>query len=201
MTVPSATPGEAEQRTVLAVIDMQHVFGDAGSPWFTPRFGEIVTPVRRLAAAYGTTVFTRFVAPERPHGSWRAYYKTWPFALQPPDAPLWDVVEDLADPATRPPVTAPTFGKWAGLAPIVGPGGRLVLCGVSTDCCVISTALAAADGGAEVLVVADACAGADDDSHAKALHVMQLYSPLVQVVDLDTALGLGAPDPAEQPRE
>ena len=30
-----------------------------------------------------------------------------------------------------------------------GPGGRLVLAGVSTDCCVLSTALAAADAGVD----------------------------------------------------
>lgn len=85
---------------------------------------------------------------------------------------------------------APTFGKWTpDLAERVGPTGRLVLAGVSTDCCVLSTALAAADAGAEVLVVADACAGVDDDSHAKALHVMDLYRPLIRVVTVAEAVG------------
>jgi nicotinamidase-related amidase len=49
---------------------------------------------------------------------------------------------------------------------------------------VLSTALAAADAGTGVQVVADACAGVDDDSHAKALDVLRLYSPLVEVVSL-----------------
>ena len=31
----------------LAVIDMQRVFGEPGSPWLAPRFAEIVKPVRR----------------------------------------------------------------------------------------------------------------------------------------------------------
>lgn len=74
------------------------------------------------------------------------------------------------------------FGKWTpGLAERVAPHGRLVLAGVSTDCCVLSTALLAADAGVEVLVVADACAGADDESHAKALHMMDFYRPLIRV--------------------
>jgi nicotinamidase-related amidase len=63
----------------------------------------------------------------------------------------------------------------------VGPAA-LVLAGVSTDCCVLSTAVAAADAGVEVLVVADACAGVDEQSHAKALDVLALYGPLVRVV-------------------
>lgn len=47
----------------------------------------------------------------------------------------------------------------------------------------LSTALAAADAGTEVLVVADACAGADG-SHLKALHVMDLYRPLIRVTTI-----------------
>jgi nicotinamidase-related amidase len=62
---------------------------------------------------------------------------------------------------------------------------------VSTDCCVLSTALAAADAGVEAPVVADACAGADDDSHAKALNVMDLYRPLIRVTTVAALLGTG----------
>ncbi len=178
------------ESTVLAVIDMQDVFAEAASPWRTPRFPDVVGQVRRLAEAYGAaTVFTRFVAPENPVGSWRPYYDQWPFALQPADAPLWDVVPELADLATRT-VSAPTFSKWSQLSGLLAPGGRLVLCGVSTDCCVLSTALEAADAGAEVVVVEEACAGLDDHTHAKALEIMDLYAPLVRVVDLAEALSL-----------
>lgn len=200
LTATAATlrPGPTTEpaRTVLAVIDMQNVFGEPGSPWLTPRFAEVVDPVRRLAEAYGpATVFTRFVAPDTPRGAWVPYYEEWSFALQPPDAALWDVVPQLEEPAGRAEqlgrvVSDTTFSKWARLRSIVGADGRLVLCGVSTDCCVISTALAAADDGVEVAVVADACAGVDDDSHAKALHVMGLYAPLVRVVDLAEGLAL-----------
>jgi len=43
--------------------------------------------------------------------------------------------------------------------------------------------------GIEVRVVADACAGVDDDSHAKALDILRLYAPLVEVTSLDDVLG------------
>jgi hypothetical protein len=46
---------------------------------------------------------------------------------------------------------------------------------------VLSTFRAAADAGVEVLVGADARAGADDDSLAEAPYVLGLYRPLVQV--------------------
>ncbi|HEY3337794.1 MAG TPA: cysteine hydrolase [Propionicimonas sp.] len=176
--------------TLLAAIDMQNVFAAADSPWRTPRFPDVIAPIRQLATAFGAdTVFTRFVAPAEPSGSWRPYYAQWTFALQPADAPLWNVVDELADLAVRT-VSAPTFSKWRQLSAELAPGGRLVLCGVSTDCCVLSTALEAADAGAEVLVVEDACAGLDDNTHAKALEIMDLYAPLVRVVDLAEALAV-----------
>ena len=84
---------------------------------------------------------------------------------------------------------ATTFSKWAaGLRERVGPGGQLVLAGVSTDCCVLSTAVAAADDGVAVQVVADACAGVSDTAHAQALDILRLYAPLVEVVSLADVL-------------
>ncbi|MBE7187910.1 cysteine hydrolase family protein [Jatrophihabitans endophyticus] len=169
----------------LVVIDLQRVFGDPSSPWCAPRFGSVVEPVSRLVAAFGDdVVFTRFVAPAEPVGAWVDYYREFPFALQPPDAPLYDLVDAFAG---RPTLDATTFGKW-GPELAARVTGDLVVAGVSTDCCVISTVLAAADAGRRVRVVADACAGADDASHDKALDVMGLFAPLVQITDVDTVL-------------
>jgi nicotinamidase-related amidase len=173
----------------LAVIDMQNVFADPQSGWFTPRLAEIVGPITKLAAALAPrVVFTRFVAPAAPAGAWQRYYEQWPFALQPPDAPIYELAEPFAAMA-GPTVDATTFGKWGQELAARAGGGALVLAGVSTDCCVLSTALAAADAGVAVRVVADACAGVDDESHAKALDVMSLYGPLVEVVTVDGVLG------------
>ena len=124
------------------------------------------------------------MAPAEPAGAWQEYYEQWPFARQPPDAPLYALVDRFAG---RPTLDRPTFGKWdaelAGLA-----GAELVVAGVSTDCCVISTVLAAADAGVKVRVVTDACAGATDQSHQQALAIMGLYAPLVHVVTTDEVL-------------
>jgi nicotinamidase-related amidase len=130
-------------------------------------------------------VFTRFIAPEKPEGVWVRYYERWPFALQPPDSFGYRIIGDFAPQSI---VDATTFGKWTPkLATRVG-GAPLVLAGVSTDCCVLSTALAAADAGVSVTVVADACAGVDDESHAKALDVMRLYDPLIKVAHVSEVL-------------
>ena len=185
-------PDSAERQTTLAVIDMQRVFGDRDSPWFTPRFAEIVGPIQRLVGAFRPrVVFTRFVAPGVPTGAWRRYYELWPFALQPPDARIYELVDEFAG-EPGPTVDATTFGKVGDQLSAMVAGGRLILAGVSTDCCVLSTALAAADDGVEVQVVADACAGINDESHVKALDIMRLYSPLVEVISLAEAIGQAA---------
>jgi len=173
----------------LAVIDMQRVFAEPDSAWFTPRFAEIVGPVRELVAALRPRVtLTRFVAPEVPAGAWRRYYEQWPFALQPPGARIYQLAADFGA-GPGPTLDATTFGKWGPeLAASVGAGGRLVLAGVSTDCCVLSTAVAAADAGVAVQVVADACAGLSDESHAQALAILRLYGPLIEVTSLSDVL-------------
>jgi nicotinamidase-related amidase len=130
------------------------------------------------------------VAPAVPAGAWRRYYDQWPFALQPPTARVYELVDAFAG-EPGPTLDATTFGKWGPELAARAGGARLVLAGVSTDCCVLSTALAAADDGVEVQVVADACAGVDDESHAKALDILRLYSPLVEVVTMADVLGAG----------
>lgn len=170
----------------LVVVDLQHVFADPASGWFAPRFADVVAPVQRLVAAHEPAVtFTRFVAPDHPSGAWRAYYEQWPFALVPPDDAIYALVEPFAG---RPTLDCTTFGKW-GSALAERVRDEMVLAGVSTDCCVISTALAAADAGVRVRVAADACAGGSDESHEQALAVMALYAPLIEVTTTDSLLG------------
>jgi nicotinamidase-related amidase len=166
---------------LFVAIDLQRIFADADSGWATPGFSRVVEPVKSLVTAFSPrVVFTRFIAPAQPVGSWVPYYQLYPFALQPPDSYVYQLVDEFGD---APTLDRTTFGKWdSELAEQVGPGGRMVLAGVSTDCCVISTALAAVDAGVHVQVVADACAGMDDEHHAKALDIMRLYAPMLEVV-------------------
>ena len=136
--------------------------------------------------------FTRFVAPEVPEG--RQARRTTPSGRSRCSRPARgsdQLVDQLAG-GPGPTLDATTFSKWGPrLAGPVGAGP--VLAGVSTDCCVLSTALAAADAGTPVRVVGDACAGFDDDSHAAALRILQpLQSPLIEVVTLLTPLTAAA---------
>ena len=174
---------------LLAVIDMQEFFA-AGSPWAVPGFEDLIEPVDGLARAYGPrTVFTRFVIPEVPQGSWAGYYRAWPQVLEPAAAHLGDLAQPWASQG-RVTLDKPTFSKWGPeLESMLGPGRELTVCGVSTDCCVLATVLAAVDAGAQVRVIADACAGITAEAHQAALNLMAGFAPQVAIGSVAEELG------------
>jgi nicotinamidase-related amidase len=175
-------------RPWLVAIDLQHVFGASGSPWSSPTFETAAAGVERLLPAFGDrAVFTRYVAPANPRGAWKPYFAVWPFALVPADDPLYELDPRFAHaPRIE---TRETFGKWdAGLHAAVGGSDEIVLAGVSTDCCVLSTALAAADAGIHVRVVVDACAALTATDHERAILTMSMYAPLIELTTVDAVL-------------
>lgn len=174
----------------LVVIDPQVIFASPDSAWGSPFFAEALPRIRALADAFGDRVLvTRWMPTADRTTSWGAYFAAWPFADQPPTDPLFALVPEAADLSSHPSLDLPTFGKWGPeLEALVGRGAHVVLAGVSTDCCVISTALAAADAGAHVTIAADACAGSTAENHAAALQVMGLYPPQITVSDTAAVL-------------
>jgi nicotinamidase-related amidase len=174
---------------LLAVIDMQEFFA-AGSPWAVPGFEDLIEPAGRLARAHGPrTVFTRFVIPKVPQGSWAGYYRAWPQVLAPEAAHLADLAQPWASQG-RDTLDKTTFSKWGPeLESLLGPGRELTVCGVSTDCCVLATVLAAVDAGAQVRVIADACAGITAEAHEAALKLMAGFAPQVTIGSVADELG------------
>jgi nicotinamidase-related amidase len=173
----------------LMIIDMQRIFGEPSSEWATPGYASACAGIQRLLGAFESRVcFTRFLPPDQPSGVWITYYETWPFALDPVNAPLYELSEEFVSiPATI--IDRTTFGKWdAETGRALGNPDAIVLAGVTTDCCVLSTALAAADAGVHVTVAADACAGLTETDHQRALDAMALYRPMIDVAQVDTIL-------------
>lgn len=174
----------------LIVIDPQAIFASPDSAWGSPFFADVIPRIRELAESFRDRVIvTRWMPTADRSTSWGAYFEAWPFADRPADDPLFDLVPDAVGLSPHPTLDLPTFGKWGSdIEAIVGRGAHVVLTGVSTDCCVISTALAAADAGAHVTVVADACAGSTAENHAVAMQVMGLYPPQITVSDTTAVL-------------
>lgn len=177
-------------RPWLVIVDPQVIFASPDSAWGSPFFAEAVANIRRLAPAFGERVLiTRWMPTADRSTSWGDYFAAWPFADQPPSDPLFALVPEVAGLSPHPTLDLPTFGKWgAEVEAIVGRGAHVTLTGVSTDCCVVSTALAGADAGAHLTVVTDACAGSTAENHAAAVQVMSLYPPQITLQTTDQVL-------------
>jgi nicotinamidase-related amidase len=190
----STNPAASSQDAApwLVVIDPQAIFAAPDSAWGSPFFADAMPRIRALAEAFGERVLvTRWMPTADRTTSWGDYFAAWPFADQPASAPLFDLVPEARGLSPHATLDRPTFGKWgAEIEQIVGRGAHVVLAGVATDCCVISTALAAADAGAHITVATDACAGSTAENHAAAVQVMGLYPP--QITISDTAAVLAA---------
>jgi nicotinamidase-related amidase len=188
--VTTSPASGAPQDPWLVVIDPQAIFAAPDSAWGSPFFPAALPHIRALAEAFGDRVLvTRWLPTADRSTSWGDYFAAWPFADQPPSDPLFALVPEAVGLSTRPTIDLPTFGKWgAELEAVIGHGAHVVLAGVSTDCCVISTALAGADAGARITIAADACAGSTAENHAAAMQVMGLYPPQITISDTATIL-------------
>lgn len=169
----------------LVIIDPQVIFADPSSEWASPMWDEAAANIGRLATAFDQVIVTRWIPPEAPAGSWKDYMEEWTFANVGHDDPLLDLVADYPGQV----IDAPTFGKWNEIASITGEHPHLYITGVSTDCCVLSTVLPAADAGAHITVISDACAGSTRENHERALGAMSLYPPQVTISTTEDVLG------------
>lgn len=167
--------------TALMLIDLQRIFAEPQSPWAAPDFDSAADSCRRLLAGWhGPVAVTRFVLPEQIMGAWQPYYRDWPFATDPANSALYDLVDGV-DTTGAVAIDRPKFGKWDAATAAALPGvTELVVGGVSTDCCVLATALAAADDGIQVTIATDACAGATAADHQRALEAMALFAPMIR---------------------
>ncbi|WP_411731402.1 cysteine hydrolase family protein [Paeniglutamicibacter sp.] len=170
----------------LVVIDMQRIFRRKGD-WHVPRYDEAAAGIIRLAAALPAPIMTRFVRDPLEEGAWEAYYDRWDSTRLTREDSAWDLELPGLDSGQT--LDLSTFGKWGPrLEALVPVGHEIVLTGVATDCCVLSTALAAVDAGRFVTVVSDACAGQNDTSHDGALAMLALLAPMIRIVSTQELL-------------
>jgi nicotinamidase-related amidase len=171
----------------LVVVDMQTVFADPASPWYLPSFAQTASSIAALLPHFaGRTIFTRFVPPVQVGGSWLPYYSKWNFATAAGrDDAMWSLVSPWED---QPSIDSHQFSKSVpALYDITGPHPRLAICGVSTDCCVLGTALAAVDAGAHVRVITDACGAKTPEIQRQSLQLLAARAPMLT---LSTGAGL-----------
>ncbi|MBB4071812.1 cysteine hydrolase family protein [Canibacter oris] len=176
----------------LVIVDPQNIFAATDSPWGSPFFADAWGRIAELAPLFpGRIVITRWLPTAPRNTSWGTYFQTWEFADRPATDPLFDLTPEAAALAAATGaqlLDTPKFGKWGETlkrlvtANLAAGTPELVVTGVATDCCVISTVLPALDDGCYVTVVRDAVAGSTAANNAAALQVLELYEPMARLV-------------------
>lgn len=173
---------------VLAVIDMQTAFAHPKSEWFIPRYKNVEANVQRLVDAFNeNVVWTKFVRDTDEKGAWVDYYDRWTSFRVGENSKQWDIT--LHTQSADPVISLPTFSKWGPEMAKASPlDKQLIVSGVATDCCVLSTVLGAVDAGRSVTIVTDACGAVSDEAQQQTLDLLSLLSPMVSLTTTEDLL-------------
>jgi nicotinamidase-related amidase len=172
MNLPFPSPSDSW----LVIVDMQNIFVQQSQPWFSFTAQSLVPNIVKLANRWvDRTLLTRFVTGLHHEGSWRNYYASHPSVKLVDESnsddyaySVIDELKPLINKSGNNLLTMTTFGKWGnqshGLrAMIPEKFPKIVLTGVATECCVLSTAIAAGEAGTEVWLVEDGCAAGQSE--------------------------------------
>ena len=167
--------GPLNERTIHLCVDMQNVFAEEGSPWYTPWMPRVLPVVAAIAERHAErTVFTRFIPPAEPEdmpGAWRRYYERWrELTTKRADPHLVQLVPALA--ALAPPAMvldkkfySPFHGTELAGSLRARNVDSVVISGAETDMCVLAAVLDAVDLGLRVVLAADALCSSSDETH------------------------------------
>jgi nicotinamidase-related amidase len=175
-------------RAVLIVVDMQQGFLHANSEHVVP---QVVSLVHRWRAAGGSLIFTRFR--NSPGSAYERFFQ-WTALMEPPQT---DLIPELAEHADEATVidkrTYTLFNQDGARAIEYGGWSDIFICGLTTESCVLKTAVDAFERDLAPWVVTDACAThAGVEAHQAGLLVLRRFigvNQLITSADLDLAPG------------
>ncbi|WP_099826053.1 cysteine hydrolase family protein [Oceaniglobus indicus] len=164
------------------VIDVQNLFFQP-TAWQVTSIPAILPPILSLLThAPDTAAFARFIPPASAAtapGMWRGYYRHWDSVTRDRlDPGQLDVLPDLTDVAPAAPMLdKPGYSVFScpAFRPLLRQRGitTLILSGVETDVCVLSTVMEAVDIGLRVIIAADAVTGGSPEGHDAALSILR----------------------------
>lgn len=173
-----------KENDLILVIDMQNVYL-SGEPWACLNTEGAADNIVRIVQKadeklpHSHVIFTKYIAPQHPFGAWKDYNRTYADINADPylNAMLPSIREisgghSVFEKSTYSAVSVPAIRDTALRS------GRLVLTGVVSECCVLSTAFAAIDLGCHVLWINDAVSGFDIPKERGAELMLQGLSPV-----------------------
>ena len=169
------------KKDLLLVIDMQNVYAGGGA-WCCPKAEEAAGKIKKLInekASGIDVIFTRFIAGDEPEGTWKDYNRENAEINNDPYANgMMDVFsEELKK---YPLYTKSVYSSLAipEVKEAAKNAGKVLVAGVVTECCVLSTVMSLIDEGAYVLYLKDCAAGLDKDMEQAVEKVLKGLEPL-----------------------
>ena len=177
-------------KDLLLVIDMQNVYLP-GEEWGCPGFPQALKKITSLLDAGVPAVFTRFVSPGTPAGTWKAYNSEYAHINE--SAWLNDIAAELKPYLnTHPLVDKSTYSSWtAEVARLAEGYDRILLSGVVAECCVLATLMSAMDAGKKVVYLTDCVAGQEAAYEEAVQKIAGIYVPIHTLV-MDSGTYLSA---------
>lgn len=184
---------------LLLVIDMQNVY-TVGQAWACERIETACTSVQRLlrSGCCGDVIFTRYLAPEKPKGVWKEYNRVnreinqdpWLNEILPELLP-WVTPGPDGSPARYSLLTKDVYSAF-GISEVrerACRAGRVVITGVVSECCVLSTVFSAIDEGCKIIYLRDAVAGVTRQADQEVEHILSGLAPLhLEMMDTEEYL-------------
>lgn len=170
-------------KDLLLIIDMQNVYLP-GQPWACPSIPDILPNILSLldsplCGSYFDVIFTQYTAPENPRGRWKQYNE----AHKAINENVWQnqMISELKPYLKHWPLYKKSTYSSCSVPQIMDTienYGRIALCGVIAECCILATAEALIDAGAHVCYLKDAVSGQSSTNEDVVIKLMESFSPI-----------------------
>lgn len=179
---------ETTDTDLLLVVDMQNVY-TKGQAWACRNMENTVSSILRLlqSPVCPNVIFTRYLAPVEPKGTWKTYNEINAAVNADPHA---NAMMPEFEPFLRryPLYTKSVYSSFAvpEVKNAAQKAGRVLLSGVVAECCILSTLLAGIDEGCKMIYLKDAVSGITAASEQETQNIISCFAPLhAQIMTVD----------------
>lgn len=165
---------------LLLVIDMQNVYLP-GQPWACETADRTRSQILKLLENHpkDRTIFTRYIAAEHPVGTWKTYNEL----NRKINEDFWmnELMDGIREAAADYPVyDKSTYSSFQvdAIRQAAKKADRIILTGVVSECCVLSTFFEGIDLGCKMIWITDAISGLNPVLEEETMHILQGLSPL-----------------------
>ncbi len=177
---------------IILIIDMQNVYLP-NQPWGCFSFNRSLQNIKKLIKSrekkntHSRIFFTKFIHNPEATGTWAEYN------IQNKEinnnAWMSEIVDELKGCASKYPVLSKSTYSSMGnkvLREEAKSASKIVITGVVSECCVLSTCFEAIDMGLHVVYLKDACSGINEENEQATARILESLSPVhVKIMTTD----------------